>query len=118
MPHNMKIEEIINELLDNNIEITMKKSGDNIRYHLPGFYKSSGSVYLVEENGHVYCYQRYDKKTPIGDMIDVLYVNRLWWNITKERNPGYIIEIDEEWKELLVKHGVVKEETKTITTYS
>lgn len=118
MPHNMNIEEIINELLDNNIEVTMKKSDDNIRYYLPGFYKSSGFVYLVEENSHVYCYQRYDEKTPIGDMIDVLYVNRRWWTITKERNPGSIIEIDEEWKKLLVKHGVVKEETKMITTYS
>jgi hypothetical protein len=114
----MKIEDLIEEILDNNITITITKFEGEKRYYIPGFYKSAGCVYLVQEGEEVIAYQRYGEKTGIRDLDDLLYLNKYWWNITKERNAGYTIGIDEEWKKLLLGRGIIKAETKTITTYS
>jgi hypothetical protein len=114
----MKIEDLIEELLDNGIQITINKFEGEKRYHLPGFYKSNGFVYLVQEGEKVIAYQRYGEKKEIWDLADLLYLNKYWWEITKERNPGSTMYPDDEWKKLLLDRGIIKAETKTITTYS
>lgn len=114
----MKIEELIEEILDNRIPVTLKKVDGELRYFLPGFYKSEGFVYLVQEGDEIFAYQRYGDKEQIWDLDSILWLNRRWWQITKERNPGSTIYPDEEWKALLLERGIIKAETKTTTIYS
>lgn len=114
----MKIEELIEEILDNRIAVTLNKVDGELRYFLPGFYKSNGFVYLVQEGENVIAYQRYGEKREIWDLDGLLYLNKYWWQITKERNPGSTIYPDEEWKALLLERGIIKAETITTTIYS
>ena len=114
----MKIEDLIEEILDNRISVTLNKVDGELRYFLPGFYKSNGFVYLVQEGEKVIAYQRYGEKKEIWDLADLLYLNKYWWEITKERNPGSTMYPDDEWTKLLLDRGIIKAETKTITTYS
>lgn len=110
----MKIEDLIEEILDNRISVTLNKVDGELRYFLPGFYKSNGFVYLVQEGDKVIAYQRYGEKTEIMNLADLLYLNRYWWSIAKNRNPGSTMY--DEWKKLLLDRGIIKAETKTITT--
>jgi hypothetical protein len=115
----MKIEEMVQVIVREGIPVTIKynKETDEVRYYLPGFYKSDGSVYLVEEEGcRIFCYQRYGEKTELYDnnfMDTLVGVNYYWWSVTKERNPNSTILPDDYWKDLLIKSGHIKVVTKT-----
>jgi hypothetical protein len=115
----MKIEDMVQDIVREGIPVTIKynKETDEIRYYIPGFYKSDGSVYLVEEEGcRIFCYQRYGEKTELYDnnfMDSLVGVNYYWWSVTKERNPGSTILPDDYWKEHLIKSGRIKVVTKT-----
>lgn len=108
---------VIEELLHNNIEVTLKRVNTELRYYLPGFYKSNGFVYLVEEDDKIYCHQRWDRKDEVYDLMGILFINKHWWEVTKERNPNTVIPPDSEWLDLLLKYDVVKKETKTIVEF-
>ena len=119
----MKIEEMVQDIVREGIPVTIKynKETDEVRYYLPGFYKSDGSVYLVEEDDcRIFCYQRYGEKTELHDedfMDTLVDVNYYWWTITKKRNPNSTILPNDYWKDLLIKYGYIKVVTKTVTEY-
>jgi hypothetical protein len=56
----MNINEMIITIVQNKIPVTVQEVDGELRYYLPGFYKSEGSVYLVERDNKIYCVQRYN----------------------------------------------------------
>lgn len=103
-------------IVQNRIPVTVEEVNGEIRYYLPGFYKSDGFVYLVEREDGIYCYQRYDINELLyeDDFMDALTsINYYWLTVTRERNPGTYIAPNSHWLPFLLEHGYVQEETTT-----
>ena len=107
--------DLLNELLEANFEYSVSKAG----VYLEGFYKSSGITLVyddVEQNWVATA--RYNEKTVVNTLDDLVHLNYQWWQYSKDRYEGWA-NPEEEWLPLMVKLGLVtvKTETKTVTTY-
>lgn len=107
---NKIIEEILKEgisvLMEHNIEF------DRTEYIIHGFYKS-GTVKLIEcEDAALQAIARYDQKTYVNSVRDIVELNYDWWQKSKDRFDGWK-EPDPFWIKLLLKYDFIKEERTT-----
>lgn len=98
------IEEIIGKLLDNGIEITLKKENGVIKYDLNTGMKST---LIISEGsfGTIKCESRYDHSSYADDYRDILHEVKYCLHGRDFMN--------QHWEKLLLKEGLL---TKTITT--
>ena len=108
---------IIEELLKKGVPVEMihNKDTDKTEFVLDGFYKS-GEIRLIEKEEKLYAHARYNEVTEINSLFDLVNLNYDWWKYSEDRFDGWI-NPDPTWLPLLLEFGLVKEETKTITTY-
>lgn len=109
------IEEIIKELLENNISVELELYGNKIAYKVSGFYKSD-TVLLVPEEESITCIARYAEEDNVYNIEDLLYINKKWWERSKDRYAGWI-NPDSNWVNLYIKYGILKKVTKEVTEY-
>lgn len=108
----MTFEEIIDKLLDNGIEITLKKQDGVVWYDLNTGMKSHLWITKDEDyaDGPFAKYQaRYDESGTIRGWSDLMWV-------AKQCKYGYDF-INTSWCELLVKEGMLQVITKTTVSY-
>lgn len=106
--------QIIKDLLKSGIKVTMEHNpeSNSIEYIIDGFYKS-GSVRLMEcgdEEATMVAISRYEERTYIDSVQDIIQLNYDWWQRSKDRFDGWI-NPDPSWLPLLLKAGLVKEKT-------
>ena len=105
--------QLLNEIVKSEIELTVSKNGITI----VGFYKSSGILLTSLDNGTLLATARYDEKTIIETLDDLVALNYKWWQYSI--SLGWT-DPEEAWLPLLVASGRVKVKTtiETKTTYS
>ena len=105
------IPDLICELVENDIAVSLHKDG----WHVHGFYKS-GHITLtptVNDMGPESMYTataRYDERTSICSLHDLVGLNFDWWQRSKDRAPSWE-QPDAMWVDLLVKEGFVEKQT-------
>ena len=111
------INNIIKELLKHkiNVEIEINPINENLIYKINGFYKS-GLIQLEEINGELIATARYNEKTDINELRDLVYLNYKWWNLSKERYDGWK-NPDQNWISLLEEYNFITKKIETIITY-
>jgi hypothetical protein len=112
-----KMNEIIEELLKKGINTILeydKGTNKNV-YYLDGFYKS-GTVKLMEECDGLYALQRYGDRDKIESFRDLVHLNFVWWNRSKEHFDGWA-KPDPKWLPFLIEEGFIEEKVETVVTY-
>lgn len=110
---------LIKELVIRKISVKPVFYGEDftIAYEVDGFYKS-GTVKLVENpDGTFVAHARYNETTTIDTLLDLACLNHNWWCNSRDRFEGWK-NPDSAWIETLKEFNLIKEEIKTITTYS
>lgn len=69
--------------------IRMNSDGRLVAFFDDGFYKSDGMARLEPENGDVYLCARYNEKTKITSLDDVVSVSHDWYEHSKDRFDGW-----------------------------
>lgn len=106
---------LLNELLEADLNYTVSKAG----VYLEGFYKSSGVTLNYDDVAQQWvATARYNEKTVVDTLDDLVHLNYQWWQFSKNRYEGWA-NPEENWLPLMVKLGLVtvKTETTTVTTY-
>lgn len=108
---------IIKELIQNGIPV---KGEYNLETETPvfivsGFYKS-GEIKLVEENNKLIAKARYDEETEIEELYNIVALNYLWWQRSKDRFDGWK-NPDFNWIPLLEKFNFITKKIETIINY-
>jgi len=116
-PNEIDIMDIINELVSNGISVRLeyKIQTRESSFIVDGFYKS-GEVNLVKQDGKVIAHARYDEKTEIDSLRDIVELNYNWWLKSKERFEGWK-NPDPKWIPLLEKFNFITRKTETVTTW-
>jgi len=107
--------DLLEELLEADFTYTVSKAG----VYLDGFYKSSGVTLVFDDVKQEWvATARYNEKTVVESLDDLVHLNYQWWQYSKDRYDGWVAP-EEKWLPLMVKLGLVtvKTETKTVTTY-
>ena len=95
---------ILNELTENDIEYTVTKEG----IRLDGFYKSGSILLVLDENNTFMAIARYEEKTKINYVGDLIELNYNWWLWSKNRFGGWRYP-DDKWLNLFNKLNLVVE---------
>ena len=108
---------IIEETLENDIPVTttINPQTKKKEYMLEGFYKS-GIVKLIEEDDKLIAISRYNERTNVESLFDIVLLNYEWWVSSKERYEGWE-NPDNMWIPLLLKFNLIKHVVKTIEYY-
>lgn len=106
---------IIEQVLENEIPVTlrMNRITHKVEYIIEGFYKSD-TVKLTEEADHLLAIARYDERTEIYSLYDLVKLNYRWWNFSKDRFNDWASPCV-YWIPLWIKAGLIKENEKTKT---
>ena len=77
---------VVSLLAHEGIPTTVSKQGNMlIASFVDGFYKSDGLAFLKVENGRLYLCARYNDKTEIHGIDDVIRCSREWHEHSKDR---------------------------------
>jgi len=97
---------ILKELAVNGIyAIINHNNTSNKEYYIDGFYKS-GLIKLVEIEGKIFAHSRYNTKTEILSIKDLIHLNFLWWKYSKDLFYGWALP-NCIWLTLLIKEGLI-----------
>lgn len=96
------IPSFIQELLEAGVEVSLTKDS----FVVEGFYKSGNIEIKCRNESDWYAVARYQEKTDIETVEDIVGLNHAWWYISKERYDGWS-QPDSRWLPLLVKYGYV-----------
>lgn len=105
----MKLHPIIQELLESglNVLLSYDKDKNQHKYEVSGFYKSGTVILTIESDTTLLATARYNEKTVINNLTDIVQLNYDWWLHSKERFSGWS-HPDESWITLLTKQGLIK----------
>lgn len=84
MEHRL-IPSFIQELLEHDIPVSLTKDG----FVVEGFYKSGTIEIQCRNEADWYAVARYQEKTDVEDIQDIVAINHLWWLRGKERYEGW-----------------------------
>jgi len=112
---NKKIEQIVKKCLENKVHVELELKEGQINYILKGFYKSSG-VTLEQQGENIAVKQRYNEVDYIEDFDELVRINYRWWQYSKDRYEGWVSP-ESAWLQPMLDMGLIKAETKTVTTY-
>jgi hypothetical protein len=102
---NRIIPSFIQELLEAGVNVALTKDS----FIVDGFYKS-GSVEITCFGESNWCaVARYQQKTDIEDIKDIVALNYEWWQNSKERFEGWS-QPDSRWVDLLLKYEYITAE--------
>ena len=109
--------QIIKDLLESGISVRMdfNKETKQVEYVVDGFYKS-GEIKIIETEGKLTAHARYNEVTEIDSLDDIIELNYIWWDSSKDRFEGWKTP-DARWLPLLLKKGWVTEEVNIVKTY-
>jgi hypothetical protein len=114
----MRIPEIIVTLVQNEIPVSIvQKEIDGekqIGFEVDGFYKS-GTVFLLPTSDRTFtAISRYNERTDIAFIEDLVALNYEWWDRSKDRGFDGWKSPDCRWMALLEKGGYVKTEMQKV----
>ena len=95
------IEELLKEMVSVEVEYDPKMG---IVYILHGFYKSDTVKLIENESGILIAYARYNEKTVIESVKDIVKLNYDWFSFSEDRHSSWSTP-DNRWFNLLVKYG-------------
>lgn len=105
----MELNAIVQELMERapsvEVGISINKNCELV-YQLSGFYKS-GSVDLIERDGRLMAYSRYDQEDRIDSLFCLVALNSQWLASSCEKTWG---QPSPEWADLLVEYGFLQKE--------
>jgi len=79
-----------------------------------GFYKS-GTVFLLPKTDKTFtAISRYDERTDIAFIEDLVALNYQWWEYSKDRGFDGWLSPNDWWLPLLEKGGYVKTEMRKV----
>jgi len=99
---NRIIPSFIQELLEADIPVSLTKDS----FIVDGFYKSGTVEIKCRNEADWYAVARYQEKTDIEDIQDLVALNYYWWQSGKERYEGWN-QPNSRWLPLLVQYGYV-----------
>lgn len=79
---------LLEQITDLGLSVTRSKVDGVIRYEIPGFYKS-GTVNLIFNKDECIAEARYQEKTHIRNLDDLIHLNYEWWDRSKDRYEGW-----------------------------
>lgn len=110
--------QIIDQLVRTGISVVVSfnKEEDRIEYIVDGFYKS-GTIKLIDEGdgndeNFLTAIARYDERTTISSVRDLVKLNYDWWQSSRDRFDGWK-DPNIMWIPLLLDYSFIQ----TITTY-
>jgi len=98
---------LLSELAVNGIYAIIKLNDktNHKEFYIDGFYKS-GLIRLDKIGGKIFAYSRYNTKTEIKSLKDLILLNYLWWEYSKNMFFGWALP-NCFWLPLLRKEGLI-----------
>lgn len=86
----MKLFDLIPELIEVDMELTLRKSEGVLCAHFPsGFYQSDGDAYIKQHKENVVLYTRFGGQTMIGSLELLVYESHLAWRKCRNMNDKW-----------------------------
>lgn len=91
---------------------TSSLGNGEIHYDLQVHLKSG--IHLTVDDGNVVALERYNRKSVIECMGDVISIYKKWLNDAQTRGWG-VVEPESHWEKLLIKYGHLEVSEETVT---
>jgi hypothetical protein len=101
----------IEECLDEEIPVGLKKENGRISFEIDGFYKS-GTIKVYQDSEDSWtAHDRYGRVYTVDSFQELVGINFSWWQSSKERSSAWE-QPDPRWIKALERFGYIKPVTR------